>query len=590
MKTFDDPLVAAKQAYKPTPLSSLSSSSPPPFSCSLSSKKNTSVNTSKTVSTPLCVRSNHSKNSNSRSPLPTESKCNEKPHPAEWSHIAASSIDEITCRPILHTSTTKLRLDSKSNRRVSVYRVNSVVGCAIKFLTETVFDIKPTGNESGRLQKVSPVADDTLSFMEINKETVKRPKKKSLRIFTDSSFLMITNSSSSSSFAFNQAKNNTDSNNTTPSPPAKYIENDSSLITNRQLDARETVKSIYNLSSPLNNQTLNRKQKKFNRNNESTKNRFIEATIDQQNNQIFICEIADVATSSDPNPIVQRNSLIISRSSSSKCSNTSSMRRIPFIDDKEDSTVEKLLLNGNTNHPDQEIAYVINTSQTIQPQEIQIQETDFDKIELIDLLHTSELNMNKKLNEYVDLITLSSTSTSNSNQSSSIKVVDDSNNQRYMLDSTNYFQDLNNLTHTNNNFNNRSLSLNVLNNNYRSNSNRTTMSASPTALINRMNRRRQQQDEQHQQHYHYIDNQSQLNFIQRNSNYHSDQYYDDYDYEYDYDYNNQTNEQNLNNEIFDRFNKNFVNSNNLNHDEVNLLKPQQNAIHYISIQLSNTHR
>jgi len=447
--------------------------------------------TKTTISTPLSIRSQN-KQTNNSSPTTTStvttsssssSSNNNNKSQNNWPCVIASSIDEINCRPILHTTSAKLNHHQINPKRISVYKCNSIVGCAIKFLTEAIFDFKhqDQDKENGFQNTAAAATTDIL----LNNETRRRPtKKKSLRVFTDSSFLMITNSSSNSSFNTHQQRlrftRDIESNGVVPIKTNHDLIND---LINRQLDARETVKSIYNLSS---SSPAVRKQINSNKN------------LQASNKSLF--------NNNNNNNI---KSILISNSNS----------KIPYIDDDnddDDNNVEQVVLIEPSNQ------------------------------NLINIIQN-----NKRLNEYVDLITLSSTSTTtksrfdfnydNYNDQSQQQQQQQQQQQEY---DSNYLEDINNFNNDNNNNNNRSLSLNILSKKLKSNSKQTTMSTSPNAIYKRP-------IYEHHHHHHHV-------IRHRGSNCHSDQYYDDYEFDYEFEC--------INNEEILNFN--FDNNYNYN-DEVN---------------------
>jgi hypothetical protein len=438
--------------------------------------------TKTTISTPLSIRSQN-KQTNSSSPTTTATSSsssssnnnNNNKSQTNWPCVIASSIDEINCRPILHTTSAKLNHHQINPKRISVYKCNSIVGCAIKFLTEAIFDFKLQDQD-----KENAVVQNITTDILLNNETRRRPtKKKSLRVFTDSSFLMITNSSSSSSFNTHQQRlrftRDIESNGVVPIKTNHDLIND---LINRQLDARETVKSIYNLSSTS---PAIRKQISSNKNLQASN----KSLFNNNNNNNNIKPI------------------LISNSNS----------KIPYIDDDNDDD------------------YVDNNN--------------VEQVVLIEPSNQNLINIiqnNKRLNEYVDLITLSSTSTTTKSRVdfNYDNYNDQSQQQQQQQYDSNYLEDLNNFNNDNNN--NRSLSLNILSKKLKSNSKQTTMSTSPNAIYKRP---------MYEHHHHHI-------IRHRGSNCRSDQYYDDYEFDYEFEC--------INNEEILNFN--FDNSYNYN-DEVN---------------------
>lgn len=547
--------------------SSLSSSSPPPYSSSSSSKKSSINNSTKTISTPIGVKNkkqlaNLNRNSSSAAAVTTTHNNNKSPN--DWSFIAATSIDELNCRPILHTNSAKLKLDSNSNR-VSVYRVNSIVGCAIKFLTEAIFDFNRAEANECKQETV------------INVNDAKRPaKKKSLRIFTDSSFLMITNSSSQHSFKqqdLEQVNSKPQDSNatglTTPSPLANNSNNKTNLdqiMYERQLDARETVKSIFNLSSQQHN-SLTRQSKQLSQIKTSTSNRNLNRNskvADSAAGKLTLNGLSDVvvkrskslSTNSSPAPVTTASSTANSSPPPiSSDSNLNDSKQIPFIDDDEN------LINNNNNNS---INNATNASNLVNNTGVVKQAEKIFSL-------TENCEINKRLNEYVDLITLSSTSTSTNRYSNlpnempqpappPVSCQYENHQENYIIESNNCFNEINQFMGNNNN-NNRSLSLNLLSNtNLKSSSNRTTLSSSPTQMSNQTKRRRQL--EQHDE------------YVQIQHNYQPDQFYDDYDYDYAYDFNT-TNINNNNNN--NEFNIIINDYNNYNVNEVKRKKKKINT-------------
>ena len=282
---------------------------------------------------------------------------------------------------------------------------------------------------------------------------------------------MITNSSSNSSFNTHQQRlrftRDIESNGVVPIKTNHDLIND---LINRQLDARETVKSIYNLSSTS---PAFRKQISSNKNLQASNKSLI------NNNNIN-------------NNI---KSILISNSNS----------KIPYIDDDNDDDDNN---NNNNNNNVEQVVLIEPSNQN-----------------LINIIQN-----NKRLNEYVDLITLSSTSTNTKsrfdfnydNYDQSQQQQQQQQQQQY---DSNYLEVLKNLSKK-----------------LKSNSKQTTMSTSPNDIYKRPI----------YEHHHHI-------IRHRGSNCHSDQYYDDYEFDYEFEC--------INNEEILNFN-NFDNSYNYN-DEVN---------------------